>query len=254
MCRKSHGAQFATYVGAPAASFLWLQGESELVRYRSSEQGQRCFCGQCGSMVPDGASAGEETFVPAGGLEGELGTTPSAHIFVASKAPWYPLPDDGLARFDAYPPGYGGAVMTRTVEAASEPGWVRGSCLCGASAYELATGNWTLMQCHCSRCRRARSAAHGGNLFAAPERFRWIRGETMLRIYRLPEAERFGQAFCTRCGSSMPRNSPVGFVVPAASLDADPDILERRHIYDGSKAPWFTIADPFPQYETLPPR
>jgi len=254
MCRKSHGAPFATYVNARAASFRWLQGEAQVVSYRASALGPRCFCGQCGSIVPGPDVEGERQSLPAGGLEGALATEPVAHIFVASKAAWYPLPDDGLPRFDAFMPEQRGESLEREVEASSEPGWVRGSCLCGASAFELASGGWTLMQCHCSRCRRARSAAHGGNLFAAAERFRWIRGEAGLRLYRLPEAERFGQAFCTRCGSSMPRNSPFGFVVPAGSLDGDPGIVERRHIFVGSKAPWFTIADTFPQFEALPPR
>jgi hypothetical protein len=110
------------------------------------------------------------------------------------------------------------------------------------------------MQCHCSRCRRARSAAHGTNLFAARERFRWLRGESALRVYKLPEAERYAQAFCTRCGSNMPRDAGPWFVVPAGSLDGDPGIAERKHIFTGSKAPWFAIADAWPQYEALPPR
>ena len=45
-------------------------------------------------------------WVAFGNVEGDPGGRPVAHIFVASKAPWYDLPDDGLPRFDAYPPGY----------------------------------------------------------------------------------------------------------------------------------------------------
>jgi hypothetical protein len=143
--------------------------------------------------------------------------------------------------------------LARPCEPASEPGWVRGTCLCGDSAYELAIGGWTLMQCHCSRCRKARSAAHGGNLFAPPDRLRWIRGESQVQVYKLPEAARFAAAFCVRCGSSMPRPAPGRLVVPAASLDGDPGIVARRHIFTDSKAPWFTIADAFPQDPTFPP-
>jgi hypothetical protein len=35
-----------------------------------------------------------------------------------------------------------------------------GSCLCGAIAWELAGVPERMQTCHCSRCRRARSAAH----------------------------------------------------------------------------------------------
>jgi hypothetical protein len=252
MCRKSHGAPFATYVAAPASSFRWLQGENAIGRYRSSDKNVRTFCKHCGSIVPESVT-GELAWMPAGCLESDPGARPLAHIFVASKAPWYPLPEDGLARFDAYPPGKGEAVSAPVTEAASEPGWVHGSCLCNDVAYEIEHGGWTLMQCHCSRCRRARSAAHGGNLFATAERFRWIRGEANVQAYKVPEAARYATAFCTRCGSSMPRSTPTHTVVPAASLDGDPGIVARRHIFTDSKAPWFTIADDFPQDPEFPP-
>jgi hypothetical protein len=252
MCRKSHGAPFATYVAAPAASFRWLQGEANIERYQSSEHNVRCFCKQCGSIVPSPVQ-GEHAWLPAGCLDSDPGARPLAHIFVASKAAWYPLPEDGLPRFDAYPPGYGAAVSERPSEPASEPGWVRGTCLCNDIAYEIASAGWTLMQCHCSRCRKARSAAHGGNLFAESARFRWIRGESHVRTYQLPEAARFAAAFCERCGSKMPRSAPGRFVVPAASLDGDPGIVMRRHIFTDFKAPWFTIADAYPQDPAFPP-
>lgn len=252
MCRKSHGTAFGTYVAAGADGYRVLQGEELIAQYRSSPQGVRCFCTRCGSIVPnpvDGALA----WMPAGCLEADPGVRPQAHIFVASKAPWYEIADD-LPRFDAYPPGMGAAALERLAPAASEPGWVHGSCLCGDAAYELRIGGWTLMQCHCSRCRKARSAAHGTNLFVASDRFRWLGGDPALGSYRPPDAERFTQTFCTRCGSSMPRDAGAMFVVPAGSLDGDPGIEDRKHIFTGSKAPWFAVADTWPQFETMPPR
>ena len=47
MCRKHHGAPFATFVAAPFDGFRWLSGEQALGRYRSSEQGARTFCATC---------------------------------------------------------------------------------------------------------------------------------------------------------------------------------------------------------------
>lgn len=251
MCRKSHGAPFATYVAAPAATFR-LRGEEHVAAFASTSASGRRFCRHCGSVVPGGPD-GDKVWLPAGPLEADPGTRPVAHIFVASKAPWYVIPErDGAARFAAYPPGYGAEATMREPEAASDPAWVRGTCLCGDVAYELQRGDWTLFQCHCSRCRRARSAAHGGNMFAQPERFRWVRGESQVQAYRVPDAERFAHAFCTRCGSGMPRASEFGFVVPAGSLDADPGIHQRHHIFVGSKAPWFEILDDVPQHAGRP--
>lgn len=251
MCRKSHGAPFATYVAAPATGFQ-LDGEENIASFAASDQVTRRFCHHCGSTVPSPVADGR-AFVPAGNLQADPETRPIAHVFVASKAPWYPLPDDGLPRHDTQLPGMPGTPIERTCEAASEPGWVHGSCLCGDIAFELAHGGWTLMQCHCSRCRRARSAAHGGNLFADTARFRWLRGQAELRTYKLPEAARYAQAFCGRCGSAMPRPAPPRFVVPASALDADPGITTRHHIFTAFKAPWFEIRDAIPQHEALPP-
>jgi hypothetical protein len=250
MCRKSHGSAFATYVAARADGHRVLQGEALIVRYRSSELGIRCFCSRCGSIVPNPVE-GERAWIPAGCLDEDPGVRPLAHIFVGSKAAWYEIADR-LPRFDAYPPGFGSPSIERNAEAASEPGWAHGSCLCSQSAYEMAVGGWTLMQCHCSRCRKGRSAAHGTNLFVDAPRFRWLRGQHDLRTYKVPEAQRHTLAFCTCCGSKMPRDTGGAFIVPAGSLDGDPGIVERKHIFTGSKAPWFSIADSWPQHETLP--
>ncbi len=35
-----------------------------------------------------------------GATDGEAGIRPAAHQFVAYAAPWEPIPDDGLPRFD----------------------------------------------------------------------------------------------------------------------------------------------------------
>jgi hypothetical protein len=252
MCRKSHGAAFATYVAASAGGYRVLHGEDLITQYQSSPEGVRRFCSRCGSIVPNPV-LGEQAWMPAGNLEGDPGARPRAHIFVASKAPWYEIADD-LPRFDGYPPGFGGPGIERPTPAATEHGFVHGSCLCGDIAYELQAGDLTLMQCHCSRCRKARSAAHGTNLFVPAARLRWLRGQSALAMYKLPEAERFAQAFCKRCGSKMPRDAGALFVVPAGSLDGDPGIEDRKHIFIGSKAPWFAIADRWPQHEALPPR
>jgi len=37
------------------------------------------------------------------------------------------------------------------------------------------------------------------------------------------------------------------------TLDDDPGIRPQMHIFVGSKAPWFDIADELPQHEEYPP-
>ena len=79
MCRKHHGAPFATFVGAPAAGFRWLQGEP--IEYRSSpSKGVRHHCSTCGSKSPARTVTGDAVFLPAGNLVGEIGDAGGMHI------------------------------------------------------------------------------------------------------------------------------------------------------------------------------
>jgi hypothetical protein len=254
MCRKSHGAAFGTYVGAPAAGFRWLGGEKEIVRYESSPGFHRPFCARCGSVVA-GDPGGDRVFMPAGCLDGDPAVRPLAHIFAASKAPWYEIRDD-LRRFDAYPPGFDAAEVKRPAEPEQEEDRIRGSCLCGAVTYQLEGRLSLMVNCHCSRCRKARSAAHATNLFAHSDALRWLRGEDLVHRFKLPGAERFTNCFCQVCSSILPRvDQARGLaIVPAGTLDGDPGARERFHIFTGSKAPWYEISDDLPRFEESAPR
>jgi hypothetical protein len=92
-------------------------------------------------------------------------------------------------------------------------------------------------------------------MFLKAEQFRWIRGESQVVSYKLPEAPRFTVAFCRNCGGAAPQLSGErGFALtPAGTLDTDPGIRPMGHIYTGSKASWFDIAGDAPQFTELPP-
>jgi hypothetical protein len=131
---------------------------------------------------------------------------------------------------------------------------IHGSCLCGAVEFE-ADAAMEFRNCHCSRCRKSRGADYAANVFVRPADFRWVRGEDQVISYRLPNAERFGNAFCRVCGSPMPRLVLLrdSMVVPAGAIDGDPGIHPACHIFTGSKAPWHEIADGLPQHAEYPP-
>jgi hypothetical protein len=135
-------------------------------------------------------------------------------------------------------------------------GVTQGSCLCGDVAYEITGAPLRMFYCHCSRCRRGRSAAHGANVFYKAEGFRWTRGADLVQDYPLPGAQYFGTAFCRRCGSEMPRvSAQTGIAsVPAGSLDSDPGITPDGHIFVDSRAPWFEVTGDVPRFAAMPPR
>jgi hypothetical protein len=253
MCRKHHGAAFATFVAAPFAAFRWLEGEEEIGEYRSSEHGTRSYCTRCGSVAPTLMPEAGFAIAPAGNLEGDPGVRPQMHVFVGSKAPWYEIAD-AVPQHDAKPPGFGGGTGVPRPERKARDGVIAGSCLCGEVAYELRNPQ-RMYNCHCWRCRRGRSAAHASNLFVSLDDFTLVSGEDSIAQYKVPEALRFTVAFCTRCGGGAPRVARDRGVaaVPAGTLDSDPGIRPQAHIYVGSKAPWFDILDDIPQYAEGPP-
>lgn len=245
-CRKVHGSPFATYVAAPAAGFR-LRGGEHVVRWRSMPGVDRSFCGRCGSVVP-GVESGERIFVPAGNFDDDPGARPLAHIFVASKAPWYEIPD-ALPRFDAFPPGFDAPVLADRPPL-DPPSGLRGSCLCGGVTYVIDAQPLRAYNCHCGRCRKARSAAYAANLFAPADGVRFTRGADLLGSYKVPEAQRFSQVFCRTCGSPAPRIDRDRGVagVPMGGLDDDTPLRPQAHIFVASKAPWFDIAGDLPQH------
>ena len=253
MCRKHHGASFATLVTVPPAAFRWHSGEANVGTYASSATASRAFCRVCGSVAPHLIPAMGQVIIPAGNLDGELGIRPQLHIFAASRAPWYEI-TDGLPQANEYPPGFDAPSVARPT-VTPRPGVTDGSCLCGDVAYEIRGQPLLMRNCHCSRCRRGRSSAHAANLFYPKDAFRWVRGETQVVIYALPEARYFGTAFCRRCGAGVPRVSAELniVIVPAGSLDVDPGIRPEVHIFVESKAPWFDITDDIPQHEAMSP-
>jgi hypothetical protein len=253
MCRKHHGAAFATYVSAPMDGFRWLRGADALLEYPSSPQWTRNSCRVCGSTVPMMIPDANTALLPAGPLQGDLGLKPQAHVFVGSKAPWYTITDD-LPQHTEYPPGYDAPVFQRP-RVEPRPGVTEGSCLCGAVAYEAAGEPLFMQSCHCTRCRRARAAAYGTNIFYKAGQFRWTRGEEWVAEYKLPEARFYTVAFCRQCGGGLPRVSlERGIaVIPAGSLDTDPPLRPQRHIFTNYKASWFEISDSLPRFAEGPP-
>jgi len=96
MCRKFHGAAFATLGEAKAANFRWLKGENLLANYEAENGTVRQFCKKCGSSMTFAASddCGKLIEFALGTLDDEVELTPDAHIFLESKASWVKVCDE----------------------------------------------------------------------------------------------------------------------------------------------------------------
>ena len=94
-CRKASGASFATNASVSASDFRFVEGEALVGRFESSPGQLRCFCTRCGSPLIKRIDAKpDEVRLRLGTLDSDPETTPAAHIFVRSRAPWTVLADD----------------------------------------------------------------------------------------------------------------------------------------------------------------
>jgi AcrR family transcriptional regulator len=94
MCRRNHGAAFATFVSVPLSGFRWVAGQDEISTFQSSNYGKRAFCRQCGTVTPVVEPDTGVVFCPAGNLDGEFGIPRTqSHGFLGSKPPWHAITD-----------------------------------------------------------------------------------------------------------------------------------------------------------------
>lgn len=128
---------------------------------------------------------------------------------------------------------------------------LRGSCLCGAVRYSATGELERFVHCHCSRCRKATGSGHATNLFMKGT-LQWAQGEDLIRSFKVPEAERFTNAFCSTCGSRVPRFSPqlLTIMILAGSLDDVPAMQPTARIFQNSRAPWSCDDVKLPGFET----
>jgi hypothetical protein len=103
--RRTGGAASATAV-IPKDSLTIVSGEDKLGTWKPEDGFGKMFCRECGSAVFGSNEEGEITLVRLGVIDGDPGVRPMARQYVAYAAPWEPIPDDGLPRFDeAFPRG-----------------------------------------------------------------------------------------------------------------------------------------------------
>ncbi len=129
-----------------------------------------------------------------------------------------------------------------------------GSCLCGAVQYEISGEATKFYHCHCKRCRKASGTGHASNLLIKPGSLKWLKGEELIRSFKVPEAQRFTSRFCSVCGSQVPRyvKETNFIVIPAGSLDSDPPIVPQGRIFWDSRASWSCNGDELPLHSEQP--
>jgi len=133
---------------------------------------------------------------------------------------------------------------------------IKGKCLCGSISFYFTEFKEGISLCHCSNCRRRTGSAYAATMIAMADGFNWISGKEKLKTYRSPTGAT--TTFCSDCGSQVPDAEPIEgifespiYPVPVGTLEDDPSMFVREHIYVGSKAHWETIGGDAQQYNEM---
>lgn len=128
-----------------------------------------------------------------------------------------------------------------------------GGCLCGSVRFEIDGRISALWYCHCSKCRKATGSAFHPAALCRRSRFRWLSGEASVSEYTTDSG--YHVRFCSRCGSPVPvvLEDEDSVVLSTGSLEGDPGSRAIRHIFVGSKAPWYEIGDGLPRFDEHAP-
>lgn len=123
-----------------------------------------------------------------------------------------------------------------------------GRCECGTVRYRVADAFLYASNCHCSRCRAATGSAFKPFAGIEREKLELTDGRDALLVVG---EEELNDTRCKACGSllfSVVRDGAYVHVALGSLVDA-PRIRPTKHIFVGSKAPWFEITDDLPQFE-----
>ncbi|WP_428926747.1 GFA family protein [Marinibacterium sp. SX1] len=122
---------------------------------------------------------------------------------------------------------------------------IHGSCLCGATAFEIDGALAPGSLCHCSQCRRQTSHVYAST-HVPDSALRLTRAEH-LRWYRASPAARRG--FCGQCGSVLfwdPADEAMISVSLGALQPPHPGQV-ARHIFTGDAPGYYPLDDGLPK-------
>lgn len=93
-CQRASGSAFAANAPARAKYFEVVAGADLISEYESSSGKFRAFCSRCGGPIYSRRDSEPDIRrIRLGTLESDPERRPLAHLWVASKAPWYSISD-----------------------------------------------------------------------------------------------------------------------------------------------------------------
>lgn len=123
---------------------------------------------------------------------------------------------------------------------------VKGSCFCGAVAFEIELPTLFCGHCHCSMCRRPHGASFVTWVGVSPQQFSILAGAEQIATYK--SSEHGKRMFCRTCGSQMFCQTHADIIdVALAALHGGIDRAPEVHWYYDSRADWTVVDDDLPK-------
>ena len=123
---------------------------------------------------------------------------------------------------------------------------LKGSCLCGAVAYESGPLVGAYGHCHCRTCQKAHSAPFITTGPVELDTFSWTKGKDVVSYFESSPGKR--RYFCPTCGTHLIAIYPKAqrATLRIASLDTPLDSKAAGHIWVNHKAWFYDFDDGLP--------
>jgi len=118
---------------------------------------------------------------------------------------------------------------------------MQGGCFCGSIRYEIPEGDYLVVNCHCTMCRKTSAAAFVTWIIVPSESFQYLSGNPK----SLQSSTKATRHFCPDCGTPLAfftEERPENTDVTTGSLDNPEQAIPTADVYEDSKLSWLHLA------------
>ena len=120
---------------------------------------------------------------------------------------------------------------------------IEGGCFCGAIRYAIDDGDYLVVNCHCTMCRRTSAAPFVTWIVVPKARFQYNQGVPKT----LASSKKGTRYFCGHCGTPVAceiRARPQEIDITVGSLDHPSDFPPTVAVHEDTKLAWLSTTEP----------
>lgn len=117
---------------------------------------------------------------------------------------------------------------------------MQGGCFCGKIRYEITDGEYRVVNCHCTMCRKTSAASFVSWILVPRKAFRYLTGEPK----QLQSSAKASRDFCADCGTPLSFSTDEHadkIDITSCSLD-DPELaIPSVDVHEESRLAWLNL-------------